>query len=375
MPISTVALSNTVDTWRVRFNEMVAVSNAQISDTALLNLETSEKTTIWGAVNELVSNSLAKTGAVASAANQPMGGFVHTNVGNATARSNYPSLAQIQDGDIHWLGTVSGTANALTATAPFTLPALKAGQCFAFIVGLTNTLAATLDISNKGAKSILKLGQALVAGDLTVGDVVIVWYSGTAFWMISPARTPVLTDGAIPIAKISGSLGLTNIGEVYDWGGDFTNVPGNDVVADGSLYDPAEYPDLFAVYGTRHGGNGTTTFGVPDLRDKFVVGARQDDAGKAKTLLEGVLRQSGGAYDGFTGGFALTSAHNGPHTHTLTTDSNSVAGLANTNSGPLVKQGTGITLTTNSSGSGTAHEHPLDAPPYYAMVKVVRTGV
>jgi hypothetical protein len=34
--------------------------------------------------------------------------------------------------------------------------------------------------------------------------------------------------------------------------------------------------------------------GTPDLRDKFVVGAKQDDAGIAKTNLEGALSQAGG---------------------------------------------------------------------------------
>lgn len=39
-----------------------------------------------------------------------------------------------------------------------------------------------------------------------------------------------------------------------------------------------------------NGGNGT-----PDLRDRFVVGAKQDHAGVAKTNLTGSLTQSGGA--------------------------------------------------------------------------------
>lgn len=35
--------------------------------------------------------------------------------------------------------------------------------------------------------------------------------------------------------------------------------------------------------------------GTPDLRDKFVVGAKQDDSGTAKTNLTGSLTQSGGS--------------------------------------------------------------------------------
>src|SRR3990172_420875 len=37
------------------------------------------------------------------------------------------------------------------------------------------------------------------------------------------------------------------------------------------------------------------TNGTPDLRDKFVVGAKQDDGGVAKTNVTGSLTQSGGS--------------------------------------------------------------------------------
>jgi hypothetical protein len=39
------------------------------------------------------------------------------------------------------------------------------------------------------------------------------------------------------------------------------------------------------------------TNGTPDLRDKFIVGARQDDAGVAKTNVSGALTQTGGSED------------------------------------------------------------------------------
>src|SRR3989338_9908562 len=35
--------------------------------------------------------------------------------------------------------------------------------------------------------------------------------------------------------------------------------------------------------------------GTPDLRDRFIVGARQDDAGQAKTNITGALTKTGGA--------------------------------------------------------------------------------
>jgi len=49
----------------------------------------------------------------------------------------------------------------------------------------------------------------------------------------------------------------------------------------------ADIPDGFVLCD----GNNST----PDLRDKFIVGAKQDDAGLAKTNVKGLLQQSDGA--------------------------------------------------------------------------------
>lgn len=80
-----------------------------------------------------------------------------------------------------------------------------------------------------------------------------------------------------------------------------------------------------------NGSNGT-----PDLRDKFIVCAKQDDSGVAKTNLTGSLTQSGGSADhthsgttAATGGLynaytGLGSYYaNGGHTHTFTSENQS----------------------------------------------------
>jgi microcystin-dependent protein len=57
---------------------------------------------------------------------------------------------------------------------------------------------------------------------------------------------------------------------------------------------------LFAVYGTLYGGNGSTTFGLPDLRGRTIVGAPigseaiGQTAGDATTVSLRVDNQSGG---------------------------------------------------------------------------------
>lgn len=44
--------------------------------------------------------------------------------------------------------------------------------------------------------------------------------------------------------------------------------PVDTLEADGRLLPVADYRDLFALYGTTHGGDGTTSFALPDLRGR-----------------------------------------------------------------------------------------------------------
>lgn len=92
------------------------------------------------------------------------------------------------------------------------------------------------------------------------------------------------------------------------------------------------------------------TNGTPDLRDKFVIGARQDDAGVAKTNVTGALTQAGGTKD------AVVVAHNHTtavgnqsvdHRHTGTTDT---AGLHNHGVSPNV---VGSASSSNAFGTSS----------------------
>jgi microcystin-dependent protein len=49
--------------------------------------------------------------------------------------------------------------------------------------------------------------------------------------------------------------------------------------ADGRLLSISQNSALFALIGTTYGGNGTTTFGVPDLRGRFLLGAGNSNYG------------------------------------------------------------------------------------------------
>lgn len=53
----------------------------------------------------------------------------------------------------------------------------------------------------------------------------------------------------------------------------FSFTPRGWIRCDGALQKIANYPDLFNVLGVSYGGDGQTTFGVPDLRGRAPMGA------------------------------------------------------------------------------------------------------
>lgn len=102
-----------------------------------------------------------------------------------------------------------------------------------------------------------------------------------------------------------------------------------------------------------NGSNGT-----PDLRDRFVVGARQDDAGVAKTNLTGALTQSGGSISHTHNITDPTHAHSWAET-TVATGAESVVSY---NAGATDAAPTGVTADST------------DAPqPYYALAYIMKS--
>lgn len=136
-----------------------------------------------------LTNCVTRDGQSPATANIPMGGFKHTNVANATARTEYCSAGQAQDNTFDWLTGVAGT-NTITATGPIGLSAYATGQCFRFTSAGANTGATTLNINSIGAKAITKYGTtALASGDIPSGAVIEVVYDGTQFQLVGNGLT------------------------------------------------------------------------------------------------------------------------------------------------------------------------------------------
>lgn len=135
-----------------------------------------------------LSNCVTRDGQSPATANLPMGTFIHTGVGDGTARTHYASVGQIQDGGLTWCGTGGGTGDVITLSATPTIAAYVTGMRLAFIASAANTTVVTLNLNAIGAKNVYKGGTvALRANDIVTGQIIEVIYDGTQFQFISPA--------------------------------------------------------------------------------------------------------------------------------------------------------------------------------------------
>lgn len=100
------------------------------------------------------------------------------------------------------------------------------------------------------------------------------------------------------------------LGEVRMFAG--TYAPQDFMLCNGSLLTIQQYTALYSLISTTFGGNGSTNFGIPDLRSRVPVGQ-----GQGTNLTNRVLGQSGGAE-----GVTLAVADIPAHTHTMVAATN-----------------------------------------------------
>ncbi len=135
------------------------------------------------------------------------------------------------------------------------------------------------------------------------------------------------------------------IGQVMMFGGNFA--PRGWALCDGQLLSINSNSALFSILGTTYGGDGRTTFALPDLRGRVAIGPRTGPG-----LSNYNLGQSGGVE-----AVTLTTAQIPAHSHDLevqhpvTEGTTAYAGAEEDNT-----QATG-TEVTNSTGGGQSHEN------------------
>ena len=165
------------------------------------------------------------------------------------------------------------------------------------------------------------------------------------------------------------------IGEIRAVG--FNFAPRGWALCQGQLLAISQNTALFSLLGTTYGGDGRTTFGLPDLRSRLIVQPGQGAGLSAYTLgqLSGSETQT----------LALNQMP--AHTHTLTgvtVNANSTAGSSTTPTGNVPALDTGVQHyasspdvqmaagsvagTTTAVGGGTPHSNTMPSLGMYYVI-------
>ncbi|MCO8163558.1 tail fiber protein [Pseudomonas sp. 21LCFQ02] len=149
------------------------------------------------------------------------------------------------------------------------------------------------------------------------------------------------------------------VGSIYMWAG--IRIPTGWHLCDGTTLKIQDYQILYSLIGTIYGGDGVTTFGLPNLVDRFPVGsATPPDASQ--------LQKGSAAQATVLKTTAVLAANNLPeHTHPATmslanlSGSTSISlGTGTTGGVPLASANAVLTGTSNNPGAAAIYQA---APP------------
>jgi len=151
-------------------------------------------------------------------------------------------------------------------------------------------------------------------------------------------------------------------GVITAYGG--ASAPSGWLMCTGSAVSRTTYADLFAVLSTTYGaGDGSTTFNVPNLQQRFPLG-------KAAAGTGSTLGGTGGAIDHthtgpshthtFTGTDGTTGSGGVDHTHTGPSHTHAVDPPNTTSSGPSSYLSFNLTTGTGKSLADSTHTHSVD---------------
>lgn len=179
---------------------------------------------------------------------------------NDSARAMMARIAEWRD-DMSGVLNDGGSASAYTLTSNQGFPTTpNDGQVICFKPANTNNLGVTLQVDSGGAFAIQSsVGVGVGAGVLIAGSpYAAVFRAASNVWLLrgyysSPTTIPI--GGMIPY---SASTSAPN---------------SNFVLASGQAISRTTYSAYFALVGTGYGGgDGVTTFNVPDTRGRFICG-------------------------------------------------------------------------------------------------------
>jgi microcystin-dependent protein len=158
---------------------------------------------------------------------------------------------------------------------------------------------------------------------------------------------------------------MTPVGAISAWAG--ATAPDGYLLCDGALKSRETYAELFAVIGTTYGaGDGSTTFALPDLKRRVIVG--KDSAAPFNALGNyggeetHVLSVAELAAHGHTLSGSVSADSGGAHTHSLTGDSGAQSQdhTHNVNPDSFTVSGGSHTHTVPDAGVNIRNYYTLD---------------
>ena len=170
----------------------------------------------------------------------------------------------------------------------------------------------------------------------------------------------------------AGGFEVLPSGVILPFGG--ATVPGNFLLCDGSNVSRTTYARLFAVISTSYGtGDGSTTFGLPDLRDRVPLGKGSNNstlgtetgAAAASSVVNSTASNTG---TGNTGTGTTGSGTSGNSSGVETTATNT--GTGTTGTGTTGTGTTGGTTVSLSKTNGTFATSAKDSSTGTAMTNV-----
>lgn len=157
------------------------------------------------------------------------------------------------------------------------------------------------------------------------------------------------------------------------------------LLKDGSVYSTSIYPALAQLLGSTYGGNGITTFGVPDERNRVRLGIDPGGVtGRVTTVGSGI---NGAVYNS-AGGSQFMQSHSHAntlsdpgHTHALTSGATTFwsnppsgssapgGGVFNMLASQIAAALTGITVNNVATGSGSSQNMPPTVVSFLPLIK------
>ena len=199
------------------------------------------------------------------------------------------------------------------------------GDGFTFAVRNSGSGAITIDPT---LSETINAMSTIVIGS---GDFVIVYCDGTGFSTVGGAAAPA--GSMIPYAASAAPAG---------W-----------LLCYGQTVSRSSYAALFLAIGTTYGaGDGSTTFGLPDLRGRVIAGKDNMGGTAASRLTSPVAGSTLGATGGAQS-HTLTTAEMPAHTHGASTTDYTGTLTSTISTGPNA----GSSMVTGSTGGDGAHNN------------------